>query len=325
MNHPLEAFASSLDLNASKVINSPSLILLCGGPIPTKPEADPSLRELFHKHLKDNHLNLFEKVLLAEEANEWVRPANHYDNLFDFENDLASLSAVILVFVESAGSIAELGAFCQAPPLREKLVAILEHRHQDDTSFIKSGPIELLRRHHNKGANPVHFLPWLRPANKHGQRRLLISAARETVDKLAKWLSEYMGTLAGEEKFHKDEIGHHQLLIADSISLCTIALKKDVASFLKGLTINIPTPDLDKYLFLLEKLRLVGKTDYGNNTYYVAGAERAEYIEYVYREAGKRWDRRQANSDLSEKLINQDPDRRNAWKHYIKHRAGSNG
>src|SRR5208337_2243991 len=78
-----------------------------------------------------------------------------------------------------------------------------------------------------------------------GQRRLLMSAARETVNKLANWLSEYMGTLAGEEKFRKDDTGHHQLLIADSISLCTIALKKDVASFLKGLTINIPTPNLD--------------------------------------------------------------------------------
>lgn len=324
MNHPLEAFASSLDLDASKVINSPSLIFLCGGPVDTKLGADPSLRTLFNQRLKENHPDLFKRVLLAEEANEWVRIGNHYNNLFELEDDLASLSAVILVFVESPGSIAELGAFCQAPPLREKLVAILEHSHQDDTSFIKAGPVEFLRSH-NKHGSSVHFLPWLRRANKHGKRRLLKSAARETVIKFARWLSEYMASLPKEEKFRNDKTGHHQLLIADSISLCTIVLKKDIASFLRGLTVKIPSQELDKYLFLLEKLRLIDRTEYGNNTYYMAGAAGAEYVRYAYKEAGRTWDRRQASSDLIEKLIRLDPDKRSAWKHYNKHRAVTNG
>ena len=325
MTHPLEAFASSLDLDASKVTNSPSLVLLCGGPIQAKLGADPSLRELFHHHLEDCYPDIFEKVVLAEEANEWVRSGRHYDNLFDLENDLAALSAVILVFVESAGSIAELGAFCQAAPLRDKLVAILEHSHQDDTSFIKAGPVELLRRHHSKGANPVHFLPWLRRPNKHGQRRLLKSAARETVDKFARWLSDYMRSLPDEVKFQKGEAGHRLLLIADSISLCTILLKKDIASFLKGLGIAAPPQDLDKHLFLLEKLRLIDRTDYGNNTYYVAGGESAKYIDYAYKEVGKNWDRQQASSDLTNQLAELDPDRKKAWKHFGKHRAVGNG
>ena len=105
MTNPLEAFASSLDLNASRVLNSPSLIFLCGGPLTQETGDDPSARAIFYQRLKEEHQDLFKRVLLAEHANKWSRIGRQYGNLLDLENDLAGLSAVILLFVESAGSI----------------------------------------------------------------------------------------------------------------------------------------------------------------------------------------------------------------------------
>src|SRR6267378_1696843 len=126
MSTPLEAFGSSIDLDASKVLNFPSLIFLCGGPVEPGNGIQPSLRALFHRRLQQSHPELCDRVLLAEQANKWSKTSKHYDHLFDLENDLAYLSAIIMLFVESPGSIAELGAFCNVEPLRKKLVAVLE-------------------------------------------------------------------------------------------------------------------------------------------------------------------------------------------------------
>jgi hypothetical protein len=89
----LEAFGSSINLDASKVLNFPSLIFLCGGPIRTADGTQPSLRSLFYERLQLDNPELTHKILLAEEANNWPKMERHYDHLLALEDDLAYLSA----------------------------------------------------------------------------------------------------------------------------------------------------------------------------------------------------------------------------------------
>ncbi len=246
---------------------------------------------------------------LAEEASKWARAAKHYDNLLELEADLAYLSALILVFVESAGSIAELGAFCQARVLSKKLVAVLEHGHQDEQSFIQDGPVALLQRNDQ---DSVHFYPWLGAPDKYGKKRIDRHRAEETVRQLLDWLLRRMKGLKKKERFRKSHRGHRLLLIADLIELGTIVQLGEIVSLLIGLGVKIETNRLKRYLFLLEKLNLIDKTKYGHKTYYVAGTDSAVYVDYALKLRDKAWDRLRAKSDLHQTLLRMDPDRKNA-------------
>jgi hypothetical protein len=79
--------------------------------------------------------------------------------------------------------------------------------------------------------------------------------------------------------------------------------------------VSFAPKDLDKCLFLLQKLQLIDETQYGNNTYYVAGKVNAEYVRYAYKLKGKAWDRHQVKFDLGGPLL-LDSHRKNAWKLY---------
>jgi hypothetical protein len=50
------------------------------------------------------------KIVLAEDAAPLTSEAG-YSDLFSFESDIAQLVGLILLFAESPGSLAELGAF----------------------------------------------------------------------------------------------------------------------------------------------------------------------------------------------------------------------
>ena len=91
----------------SRVLNSPALVFLSGGPLEQREGADPSFRAIFYRRLKTEHPDIFKRVLLAEEAHQWSKVDRPYWHLLELEGELASLSAVILLLVASTGSFAE--------------------------------------------------------------------------------------------------------------------------------------------------------------------------------------------------------------------------
>jgi hypothetical protein len=298
MSNALEEFASSLDLDASRALNSPALIFLCGGALAHPSDVNVSLRSLFFHRLKNEYPELRKRVLLAEDANAWAKVDRQYLNLLDLESDLACLSAVILLFVESAGSIAELGAFCKIDVLRDKLVAILEYSHDADQSFIRDGPVALLQQHDKKS---VLFLPWLGSADEHGRRRVDETKAQDTINHILDSSSAKMKASKRIKSFCRGDAGHRQLLVADFIALGTIVRHGEIRSFIKGLELSIPTRKLNQYLFLLEKLKIIDSTQFGTTRYYLAGSEGAEYVDYALKSA-KVVDRLRLKSDLSAAL-----------------------
>ncbi len=66
--------------------------------------------------------------------------------LISLENVLAGSVDLIVIFPESPGSIAELGAFANHPELVKKLVVCVEERHARANSFIAKGPLRQVRK-----------------------------------------------------------------------------------------------------------------------------------------------------------------------------------
>ena len=116
--------------------NLPRVMFICGG--------DPKYfknRETLETYIrKHNSLYL---TFRAEYAWETISKAGerHNINALSLEEWLADFSDVVLILVESFGTVAELGAFSSSPALRKKLLPILEKAFEKDESFINTGPV----------------------------------------------------------------------------------------------------------------------------------------------------------------------------------------
>lgn len=112
----------------------PKVIFICGGD---------------EKYFKNRHLleDYFEKyhpkwlTFRAEDAWEIISQ-NKVSNALALEEWLADFSDVVIILVESFGTVGELGAFSLSETLRRKLLPILDVKYKDDASFINTGPIK---------------------------------------------------------------------------------------------------------------------------------------------------------------------------------------
>ena len=107
------------------------VIFLCGA---NESKSRDAIRQYLAKHVPDL------AVFYAEKVWHEIVSLGERDAL-QMEEDLAKLADMIIVIVESAGTLTELGAFSLSPSLRQKLLAIVDERHKADKSFINTGPL----------------------------------------------------------------------------------------------------------------------------------------------------------------------------------------
>jgi hypothetical protein len=107
------------------------VVFLCGG-------AGSRSRDALTDYLKKFVPDL--DVFYAERVWENIASLGERDAL-QMEGDLAKLADMVIIIVESAGTLTELGAFSLSRPLRKKLLPVVDERYFHDSSFIKNGPL----------------------------------------------------------------------------------------------------------------------------------------------------------------------------------------
>lgn len=123
------------------------VVFLCGGALSPEAASPTMLRDAFYRFEKDSETKY--KIVLAEAAFPLSAEAG-YGDLLQFEQDIAQVVGLIVLFVESAGSLAELGAFSALPTVAPRLLAILDEYHYEQRSFVKNGPITFLENKHGE-------------------------------------------------------------------------------------------------------------------------------------------------------------------------------
>lgn len=143
-NHPKylyarSQFCSELSLTNLRSLNYylPKILFICGGDEKYCPN-----REIL-EHYVDKH---FPSLLTfrAEYAWEVISKQTSHEksvNALSLEEWLADFSDIVIILVESFGTVAELGAFSLSPVLRKKLLPILDKKFEKDDSFINTGPV----------------------------------------------------------------------------------------------------------------------------------------------------------------------------------------
>lgn len=122
-------FGSNFFISADRPI-----IFLCGGSDEKK-----SARYIFLEYLRKNNPEL--DITIAEVFFKVTKTGN---DLLTLENQLADYADCIVLFVESPGSVAELGAFANHNILVSKLLVINNKKFKDSPSFINDGCIKLI-------------------------------------------------------------------------------------------------------------------------------------------------------------------------------------
>lgn len=115
-------------------------VFLCGASVS---EAD-SIRALIYESLRT-----VPKVNVV--FPEWLFSdlmAKPKYNLLQLENELAHNVDLVIIPLESLGTIAELGAFASFDAIRPKIIVINHNDHKLKHSFINVGPLKLIRQEH---------------------------------------------------------------------------------------------------------------------------------------------------------------------------------
>ncbi len=140
----LKAFFSRGDLFFSRDTH---LCFVCGASGETLYEGGPrSLRSLFIAHANGRADSKLVCVRAETAATELLRQLDERgQNISKFERTIADAVDSILIFPESAGSIAELGYFSAHDSIAKKTLVAITENHQGN-SFIMLGPIHAIAK-----------------------------------------------------------------------------------------------------------------------------------------------------------------------------------
>lgn len=147
-----------VDFDKSEIRRDNRAVFLCGGQLNVAAPVCPSVREALLRHLPTRDKIDGAKIILAERAKEAL-PGSKFTNLLDFEEYISAAVDGVILIVESAGSICELGAFVKTPEINFKLIIVISSVHYNTPSFVKLGALDYFEQSDtgNNETSPFHW------------------------------------------------------------------------------------------------------------------------------------------------------------------------
>lgn len=239
-----------------------TVVFLCGGAIDGTLDPPVALRDAFYRIVSTAPPAY--SLVLAEGAVPLTAEAG-YKDLFSFESDIAQLVGLILLFAESAGSLAELGAFAALKTVSPRVLAVLDDFYYNQVSFIRNGPVLFLENEHGEewvivldradvGISDNGTLENLNPA---AFCDTVLPAIENRLKANPRW-----------SKFDIENAGHAILL---TVGLCQeygALTVKEIKSYLGEF--GIDEPRLINFTYCAQLLGWIKKVRKGHHIFYVA-------------------------------------------------------
>lgn len=297
MAKTLAEVAKTLNILESTVQNPIKKIFLCGGQrIKKVGEPHVSLRGQLIALLEDADGGLPPYIVLAEEAVAWYHSlsSNRFSNLVELEACIAALSTRILLIVESAGSMAELGAFSFDPHLSKKLYAVLDKSYEKDQSFIMDGPIARIRDLGGYCARD-----WLlKPKEPEIDAVKAKVVSQRIINEI---FNPEVNRPPKNQTFDNQNAGHKMLLISDLVSLGGALRQAEIFTLVRALGVEVTRRELGQYLFLLEKLKFLSETHEGMDDYFFQADPNLKFVTYSTSD-GRQFDRNRYRAYIQDAL-----------------------
>jgi hypothetical protein len=227
-----ESLCEKIDLAASKLRPYEGFIFLCGGPTDIKSVRPISIRDAIYRELAKD-AGVERRIRVAEHYKDWSHESIYRD-LVLFERHLAELSSVIVLVLESAGSLAELGLFSVIKEFQSKLLVVIETSHYSSASFIRMGPVDYLEKSHG---NQAECHRWL--AGADGEMVFDPIAAEDLQPDLAEAILKRASKPSPERNFQPGTWLDRALLLCDLLNLCSALTLREIYSLFEGLKCKI--------------------------------------------------------------------------------------
>ncbi|WP_375600008.1 retron St85 family effector protein [Devosia sp. Naph2] len=276
MPDALKNLFDDLDLDGLRVSRPTKFIFLCGGKIGENPKVPVSLR---HYLLLERKIEprIKAQVILADKANQLYRDTA-YKDLISFEEDIALISASVMVITESAGSLAELGAFTANQVTRPHVSIISQTEFSQTESFVRYGPIERVKRDDEER---VAFIPW----RINGKGLVIKSSVSGHVGNIVSFVNDTVAKVAAEELYSHVKPMHKFINILWLLHNCTAMSVMQIQSYKKtifgsDLTIN----EIKNILYCMKFAGWVDSYEYLNKTYWYTIYGDDPFSKYKYRQ-----------------------------------------
>lgn len=258
-----------IDIAKSKTKPYRGFVFLCGGPTDVTAATPISIRDAICRALATEP-ELEERIRIAEHFKDWSKDAVYRD-LVLFETHLAELSSVVVLVLESPGSIAELGLFSVIPEFHKKLLVIIESSHYKARSFIRLGPVDFLEKSHD---NIAECHQWFGASHRFDS-----NLADELQPDLAEAIRGRAAETTPEHAFKIESWLDCALLVCDLLGLCSALTIRELRELLVGFGYSGSEADVRQTLFLLEQVGLIKMEPNGVQRFYINNAS-VEFIKF---------------------------------------------
>ena len=237
------------------------------------------ISNVFISHVLSTKFELSHAVLCPEHYPEWNQ-FEHYPDLIAFEKDACSLAKAIVLFSESEGAFAELGAFCQDEVISERLLVVVSKEHFNANSFIKLGPLKHIESKHSEGS--ICVVNSIKPVAFENDVSVVVNALREKIQ-----------TEPKTQQFDPSRIRDQLLLIAQLVDLFSAVTRAELKDLLVGMGVMLEPKRLKQMINLLQLFELVYPTEKGTQRFLVPpkGIMRKYYLNFGAKLAGEKFDR----------------------------------
>ncbi len=228
-----------------------------------------SFRDLFMR-LEADRIFPPAHYLMAEDINAFF-PAANYRDILSLERDLAQLSDLILLFSESYGSAAELGAFAISEEIAERLIVLVDDKNFNDNSFVKLGPLQILAERYGDSAICVLHLAHLEMENARDFSGININNFTDLVNHS---MVDRRRNIKEKSTFSKNVNGHILRFSVGIIQLYGALDFDELHIILMDFQVDISTNDLHNLLHCAKIIGWIAIEKLGTRTFFVANIEK---------------------------------------------------
>jgi hypothetical protein len=267
-----------IDLSTIHVRAPSPILLLCGGPINVLTPKPSSLREAYT--LIYGRPPLKDYATITPEECKIFAPDGKYLDWLSFESEFAQIVDIILLFSESYGSIAELGAFAMVEEIALRLLVVMDDKNYKDPSFIKLGPITRLVGAYGNSAVCVLNCQDLNIPN-------INNVADVHLENFAKILIPAIETRKKDYKerttFNGERPGHLIKLIVGLIQHYGALTEVEIEVLLFAMHLKVVANKIPDYLLCAINAGWIINEKRGVEEYYCAKPNTAQAVEYKLR------------------------------------------
>ncbi|MEO6376461.1 MAG: retron St85 family effector protein [Caulobacteraceae bacterium] len=292
-----------VDVASIRVHAPTAVVIVCGGKTQIDHKvAITSLRDAFMRIAPNSNLSKYD-IRRAEDIVQL--PHELYDDLLQFESDIAQISELVLLFTESEGSFAELGAFSMDAEISSKLLVVVDKYNYQKDSFIRLGPLNFLETKNGEHSVCVIDLIDFGSERIENVSNLNLAAFEKFIED--KIVIRLIG--AHEPRtFRKNRNGHLIKLMTGLVQHYGALTFDEIDTLMFCLEIDIDKIMIKKLLKCAELFQWIKADKVGIKTFYAAIAQRSA-INYDFMTGVGKKNKAKLRSDIREFWKENDLDR----------------